>query len=195
MWCIPKVTPEFVGRMEDVLDLYKKDYDVKEPVICMDEESKQLIADTRENKPVRKGNPKKIDYEYKRNGTQNIFMAVEPKPGFRKTKITGHRKCPDFANFIKEIINLNRYRNTKKIHIVLDNLNTHFEKSFYKTFPKMETEKILNRIKFHHTPKHASWLNMAEIEIGIMDRQCTKGRIPSGKSLTKNISIWQKNRN
>jgi len=195
MWCIPKVTPEFIKRMEDVLDLYEKPYNPNKPVICFDEKSKQLIESARKSKPTKAGSPKRTDYEYERNGTRNIFMAVEPKAGFRKTKVTKHRKCPDFAKFIKELLTFNGYQNAKKIHIVLDNLNTHFEKSFYKTFPETEAKRISDRIEFHYTPKHASWLNMAEIEIGIMDRQCIGKRIPDKKSLVKNISAWRKDRN
>lgn len=195
MWRIPEITPEFIERMENVLDLYEKSYSSNEPVICFDEKSKQLIENARESKPTKAGSPKRTDYEYERNGTRNIFMAVEPKAGFRKTKVTNHRKCPDFAKFIKELINLKDYQEVKKIHIVLDNLNTHFEKSFYKTFSEAEAKRISDRIKFHYTPKHASWLNMAEIEIGIMDRQCIGKRISDKKSLVKNISIWRKDRN
>lgn len=195
MWCIPEVTPEFVERMENVLNLYEKPHNPKEPVICVDEKSKQLVENTRTCKPAKAGKPKRMDYEYKRNGTRNIFMAVEPRAGFRKTKATKSRKCPDFANFIKELVNLNRYRNVKKIHVVLDNLNTHFEKSFYETFSQTKAKKLLSKIKFHYTPKHASWLNMAEIEIGIMDRQCTGTRIKNESLLIEDISTWQRARN
>ena len=181
--------------MENVLNLYEKPYNPDEPVVCFDEKSKQLIESARKSKPIKTGSPKRTDYEYERNGTRNIFMAVEPKAGFRKTKVTSHRKCPDFAKFIKELTNLNRYQNSKKIHIVLDNLNTHFEKSFHKTFSEKEAKKVSDRIKFHYTPKHASWLNMAEIEIGIMDRQCIGKRISNKKSLVENISIWKRDRN
>lgn len=195
MWCIPEITEEFKKKMEDVLDLYTKPYDPKNPVICFDEKSKQLIGNAR--KPIKAimNKPKKIDYEYERNGTQNIFMAVEPKAGYRNVKITGRRTRKDFAEEIKRIINLERYEEADKIHIVLDNLNTHFEKSLYEAFSKMEAETILKRIEFHHTPKHASWLNMAEIELSILGRQCVNKRIPSKIMLARNISAWQKTRN
>jgi len=195
MWCIPEVTSEFVSRMENILNLYEKPYNPKEPVICTDEKSKQLIADTRKTKAVKAERVRRRDYEYQRNGTRNIFMAVEPKAGFRKTKITKCRKKPDFAKFIKELTRLKRYQKADKIHLVLDNLNTHFGKSFYETFSQTEAQTVLDKIEFHYTPKHASWLNMAEIEISIMDKQCTKGRIASAELLTQNISAWQKNRN
>lgn len=195
MWCIPEVNQEFADRMEHILDLYAKPYNPEEPIVCVDEKSKQLLADTRKSKPAKSGKPKRMDYEYKRNGTRNIFMAVEPLAGFRKAKVTKCRKRSDFAQFIKELSRLNRFQKIKKLHIVLDNLNTHFEKSFYKTFSETEADNILKGIEFHYTPKHASWLNMAEIEIGIMDRQCLGKRIADKKSLIKNISLWQKERN
>src|SRR3989344_4815716 len=195
MWCIPEVTQDFVERMEHVLDLYEKPYDRAQPVICVDKKSKQLIANTRTSKPPKTGKPKRTDYEYQRNGTRNIFVAVESKAGFRKASVTKQRKCTDFAKFIKRLVTLPRYRDTKKIHIVLDNLNTHFEKSFYQTFSQAEAAALLKRIEFHYTPKHDSWLNMAEIEIGIMDRQCLGKRIADKKSLVRNIAVWQKIRN
>lgn len=194
MWCIPNVTPEFIERMEHILELYEKPYNKKEPIICMDEKSKQLLEDTRIGKIQKNGVTRK-DYEYKRNGTQNIFVAVEPKGCFRITKVTNKRKKEDFAKFIRSLTNIKRYENAETIHIVLDNLNTHFEKSITETFEKEEAERILKRIQFHYTPKHASWLNMAEIEIGIMDRQCTKGRMESKEKLKKNLKIWEKSRN
>lgn len=195
MWCIPEITEEFKKKMEDVLDLYAKPYDPKNPVICFDEKSKQLIGNTRKPIKATKNKPKKVDCEYKRNGTQNIFMAVEPKAGYRNVKITERRTRKDFAEEIKRIINLERYEEADKIHIVLDNLNTHFEKSLYEAFTKTEAEVILKRIEFHHTPKHASWLNMAEIELSILGRQCVNKRIPSKIMLARNILAWQKARN
>jgi len=196
MWCIPNLTPEFIARMEDILDLYAKPYNPQEPVLCFNEKSKQLLADKRMVKnQTPRGRLRKRDYEYIRNGTRNIFVTIEPKGGYREVMVTEKRKIPDFATEIRRIIDLPRYRDTKKIHIVLDNLNTHFEKSFRETFSNKEAKRILVKIQFHHTPKHASWLNMAEIEIGILSRQCIRGRIPIEHMLTRKISAWQSTRN
>jgi hypothetical protein len=181
--------------MENILDLYALPYNPFEPVICTDEKSKQLLGSKRPAQLAKEHRLKRIDYEYKRNGTRNIFLAIEPKGGFRRTEIRLHRKATDFAYFIKELSELERYKNVRKIHLVLDNLNTHFAKSFYTTFSKTEAEQILSRIQFHYTPKHASWLDMAEIEIGIMDRQCIGGRIADEDALKRNITVWEKRRN
>lgn len=179
--------------MEDVLNLYEKPYNPIEPVICVDEKSKQLIQDTRKSFKAEKNKLKRIDYEYRRNGTRNIFLAVEPKAGKRRLKVTHCRKKPDFAQFIKELAK--NYSHAEKIHIVADNLNTHFEKSFYETFSKTEADHILKRIKFHYTPKHASWLNMAEIELSIAGRQCLNRRISTEEKLKQEIRYWQSYRN
>jgi hypothetical protein len=195
MWCVPTLTPEFIERMEDVLTLYGKPYDPKEPVLCFDEKSKQLIADTKPVHATKEGTARRRDYEYQRNGTSNIFVTVEPQGGYRTVTVTACRKKPDFANEIKRIGELPRYAHAEKLHIVLDNLNTHFEQSLYETFAKEEALKIMTRIVFHYTPKHASWLNMAEIEIGILDRQCIRGRIPTEEKLKKQIAAWQAERN
>lgn len=181
--------------MEDVLDVYEKPYNPKEPVICFDEKSKQLIADTRAIQSAKEGRPKRRDYEYKRNGTRNIFVTVEPKGGHREVAVTERRTRSDFAKEIQRIVDVPRYAKALKIHIVLDNLNTHCEKSIIQTFKKEESERLLSKIQFHHTPKHASWLNMAEIEIGILDRQCIKGRIPNEMTLQTKIEAWKKERN
>ncbi len=195
MWCVPKLTPLFIERMEDVLDLYAKPYDAKEPVICFDEKSKQLIGDTRAVKNTAEGKPRRQDYEYERHGTRNIFVTVEPKGGYRTVRVTPQRKKPDFAKEIRRIVELSRYEKAKKIHIVLDNLNTYFEKSLAETFGKKETRSMMRRIRFHHTPCHASWLNMAEIEIGILSRQSIRGRVPTEEKLAEKIAAWQKERN
>ena len=179
--------------MEDVLNLYEKPYNFAEPVICVDEKSKQLLQDKQKPVKARKGKLRRADYEYRRNGTRNIFLSVEPKAGQRQLKVTRHRKKPDFAQFIKELSK--KYSRTEKIHIVVDNLNTHFEKSFYETFSQTEADNILKKIEFHYTPKHASWLNMAEIELSIVGRQCLNRRIPTEEKLKQEIKYWQKYRN
>lgn len=193
MWCLPKVNQQFKERMEDVLNLYEKPYNFAEPVICVDEKSKQLLQDKQKPVKARKGKLRRADYEYRRNGTRNIFLSVEPKAGQRQLKVTRHRKKPDFAQFIKELSK--KYSRTEKIHIVVDNLNTHFEKSFYETFSQTEADNILKKIEFHYTPKHASWLNMAEIELSIVGRQCLNRRIPTEEKLKQEIKYWQKYRN
>jgi DDE superfamily endonuclease len=195
MWCIPKVTPEFIDRMENILDLYAKPYDPEEPMLCFDEKSKQLLQDTRAPLPMKSCIPVRRDYEYKRNGTRNIFITVEPKGGYREVAVTQRRQKPDFAKEITRIIALPRYRHAKKIHVVLDNLNTHFESSFIETFGKEEAVRITDRIAFHYTPKHASWLNMAEIEISVFSKQSIRGRIPTEDALISRAGMWQKERN
>ena len=195
MWCIPKVTPEFIERMEHVLELYGTPYNPLEPILCFDEKSKQLLKDTRAIQEMKEGRARRRDYEYKRNGTRNIFVTVEPKGGYRAATVTKRRTKQDFAHEMKRIMELPRYLTCRKIHVVLDNLNTHFEKSFLETFGKDETETIMRRIQFHYTPKHASWLNMAEIEIGILNRQCIRGRIPTEERLTAKVAAWQTERN
>ena len=194
MWCIAKLTKEYRKRMYRLLDLYSKPYDPNNPTICMDEKSKQLISDTREPIAMKPGKSEKIDYEYKRNGTMNIFAAVEPLAGKHILKVTKTRKRSDFAIFIKELVTKN-YHAAEKINIVCDNLNTHFEKSFYETFQRDEADTILKKINFYYTPKHASWLNMAEIEINMVDTECIGRRIPSEKVLREEIEEWQKKAN
>lgn len=181
--------------MEDVLDLYEKPYDPKEPVLCFDEKSKELREDTRKTAHTNQGRVRRRDYEYRRHGTRNIFVAVEPKGGYRSVRATHRRTKTDFAREIARIANLPRYKDADRIHIVLDNLNTHFPKSFIETFGEEKAKRILARIQFHYTPKHASWLNMAEIEIGVLSTQAIKGRVPSEDALRASLASWQKRRN
>lgn len=195
MWCIPTITPEFIERMEAVLDLYAKPYDPKEPVLCFDEKSKELRQDTRPHKKTKKGKVRRRDYEYVRKGTANIFVTVEPKGGYRNTRVTLRRRRPDFARELRRIVSLPRYRKARKLHLVLDNLNTHNEASLQETFGKKEALRIMRKVQFHHTPKHASWLNMAEIEIGVMSRQAIAERIHSQEKLMTALRAWQKRRN
>jgi len=178
--------------MEEVLDLYAKPYNPQEPVLCFDEKSKELHRDAR---PAIVGKITRRDYEYIRNGTANVFVTVEPKGGYRTVRATQRRTKPDFAHEARRIVNLPRYRRAHRIHMVLDNLNTHFPTSLIETFGSREAKRMMKKLIFHHTPKHASWLNMAEIEIGVMSRQVIKGRIPTAPILKNRLSAWQKRRN
>lgn len=196
MWCIGKITAVYRERMYDLLDLYAKPYNPKQPVICTDEKSKQLLQNKKSPIPLTPGRTERYDYEYRRNGTRNIFVAVEPKAGWRKAVMTRHRKKPDFARFIRDLIKVRRYRTVDKIHLVLDNLNTHFPASWSENFPQQVAERILKKIEFHYTPTHASWLNMAEIELSVMERECLGGRrIPDETALRRELAAWETRRN
>lgn len=192
MWCIPEVTPEFCERMDHILELYEQPYDPAEPVVCFDEKTLQLLEDVR---PPQYGKINKRDSHYRRKGTTNIFVAVEPQGGFRSTRVSAYRKKPDFAKEIKRITELSRYRNARTIHIVMDNLNTHTERSLVETFGEKKARKILDRVTFHYTPAHASWLNMAEIEISVMSRQCLTGRVGNYHLLRDRLARWRQMRN
>ena len=180
--------------MYKLLALYARPYNKQYPVVCMDEKSKQLIEDIRGSIPLKPGSPAKYDGEYRRMGTRNIFVAVEPLAGKRRIKVTLQRKKDDFAHFIKELADRD-YPQAKEIRLVLDNLNTHFAGSFYETFSKKEADRILKRIEFYYTPKHGSWLNMGEIEINMMDRECLARRIGQAEVLEREIACWSKQRN
>lgn len=194
MWVLPKVDDEFIARMEHVLGLYALPYDPNEPLICFDEKSLQLLSDARPALPTAPGKPRRRDYEYKRNGTRNIFLAVEPKAGWRSVRRTPRRTKRDFAHEIARIVGRARYRNARKLHIVLDNLNTHGEHSLLETFGEEKAMRLIARIAFHHTPKHASWLNMAEIELSILGRQAL-GRIATDALLAERLRVWECERN
>jgi hypothetical protein len=196
MWCIGDLTSEYVQRMYNLIDLYSIEYSEDNPVICIDEKSKQMIADSDKRTPIniKKGEFKKIDYEYKRNGTVNLFVSVEPKGGNHFVQVTERRTKEDFVNFILTLVN-EKYANAKIIHIVMDNLNTHFKKSFDDILGVEKSNHFFERVQFHHTPKHASWLNMAEIEIGILDRQCLDRRLPDRQTLEAEVKAWQDKRN
>lgn len=194
MWCIGRITVEYRERMYDLLGLYAKPYDPAEPVICVDEKSKQLLQQTRHALPAAPGRIAKEDYEYKRAGTRNLFVAVEPKAGHREVEVTRRRTKPDFVAFIR-FLALEVYAQARKIHLVLDNLNTHFRASFEEVMGVEAAAAFLSRFQFHYTPKHASWLNMAEIEIGILDRQCIGRRIGDEESLRTEVLAWEQKRN
>ena len=191
MWCIQTINAVFRTRMYTVLNLYEER--PKRPLVCLDEKPKQLLGEKRMSIPMKRGSSEKYDYEYVRNGTANIFMAVEFKAGKRVTRVTKRRTRTDFAQFVKMLID--EYPDAEVIRLVADNLNTHNEKSFYETFSKDEAERILSKIEFHYTPKHASWLNAAEIEINVMDIECTGRRIGDKEILTYEVAAWTKRRN
>lgn len=193
MWCIPTLTPEFRERMEDVISLCLEPYDPKRPVICLDEKSKQLLADSRRFLPLLPGKTAIQDYEYVRKGTRNIFVAVEPKGGKHYTQVTARRKKGDYARFLEMLIG--RYPGAKRLRIVQDNLNIHSGKSLVHTFGKRKADRLMKCVEFHHTPKHASWLNMAEIEIGILDRQCLNRRISTAEMMEQEVRAWTEKRN
>ena len=194
MWCIGKLTTEYRQRMYDLLDLYARPYRESEPVVCVDEKSKQFLEQPRVPIPASPGNPVKEDYEYKRAGTRNIFMAIEPKGGRRQVEVTARRTKGDFVKFVSHLAK-KVYAGAQKIHLVLDNLNTHFRGSFEEVLGVKRATHLLKRVEFHYTPKHASWLNMAEIEIGIMDRQCTGCRLPNEQALRSEVAAWTDRRN
>jgi len=194
MWCVGRITAEYRKRMYGLLRIYARPYNAKEPVVCVDEKSKQLLRQTRSPLPLQPGRCAKEDYEYKRAGTRNIFMAVEPKGGRRVVEVTARRAKADFVSFVKHLVE-NVYAATATVHLVLDNLNTHFRKTFVDVLGKAAATLLLRRVTFHYTPQHASWLNMAEIEIGIMDRQCTGQRIATAELLQTEVQSWQQQRN
>ncbi len=180
--------------MEDVLDVYKRPYDENYPVICFDETNKQLTKETRTPIPAEPGEVMRYDTEYERNGTSNIFLSYEPLKGKRQVKITDHRKKVDFAHYIKELVDVH-YSHAKKIILVMDNLNTHNGSSLYEAFAPKEAKRILDKLEIHHTPKHGSWLNMAEIELSHLNRQCLDRRIPDKGTLIRETAVWNKKRN
>ena len=194
MWCIGRITAEYRKRMYNLLHLYRLPYRKQEPVVCIDEKSKQLLQDSRSPLPAKPGAPAKLDYEYKRSGTSNVFVAVEPKGGRRVAEVTAHRAKPDFVRFVKILLE-QTYPSARKVHLVLDNLNTHFRSSFEEVLGRTAAAHLLRRVKFHYTPKHASWLNMAEIEIGILDRQCLDRRWPDRATMISEVAAWQQRRN
>lgn len=180
--------------MEDVLEVYTRPYDPKRPQVCMDEVSKQLVGETRTPIPAAPGQPERCDYEYVRNGVANLFMFFEPLAGWRKVKVTERRTMVDWAHAIRELVDLH-YPEAEKIVLVMDNLNTHDIGSLYEAFPPEEAFRIAQKLEIHFTPKHGSWLNMAESELSILSRQCLNRRIPSLERLQREVTAWQNERN
>ncbi len=194
MWCIPHVDGEYVARMEDVLDLYAEAPDRKRPVVCFDESPVQLIGEVRQPIPAAPGQLERYDYEYRRNGTVNLFVVIDVHRPWRKVKVTERRAAEDYAQCMRELVDVH-YPNAEYIRVVQDNLSTHTAGALYQAFPPAEARRILRRLEFHYTPKHASWLNMVEIEIGVLRGQCLDRRIDDPKRLRREVAAWELQRN
>ena len=190
----PEQDAEFVCAMEDVLEVYHRPYDRQRPQVCLDEASKQLISQVTTPVPAQPGQPAREDYEYKREGTANLFMLAEPLAGRRHVKVTDRRTAVDFARVIRELVDVH-YPDADRIVLVMDNLNTHKPASLYEAFEPAEARRLLEKLEIHHTPKHGSWLNMAEIELSVLGRQCLGDRIPDKSRLVQEVGAWEQCRN
>src|SRR5215813_1359232 len=194
MWCIPEIDGTYVARMEDVLDLYAETPDPKRPVVCFDESPTQLIGEVRQPIPAEPGQLERYDYEYKRNGTVNLFVFLDAHRPWRKVKVTDSRTAVDFAACMRDLTDVH-YPKAEQIRVVLDNLSTHSAGALYEAFPAREARRVLERLEFHYVPKHASWLNMVEIEIGVLRGQCLDRRIGTRQRLESEILAWERQRN
>jgi transposase len=194
MWCIPQVDAEYVARMEDVLDLYAELPDQKRPVVCFDESPIQLIGEVRTPIPAKPGQLERYDCEYKRNGTANLFVFLDVHRPWRKVKVTASRAAVDFAACMRELADVH-FPKAERIRVILDNLSTHSAGALYQAFPAAEARRVLRRLEFHYVPKHASWLNMVEIEIGVLAAQCLDRRLASIEQLAAETAAWERQRN
>ena len=195
MWCIPPLaSAEFVLAMEDVLAVYERPYDPQYPQVCLDETNKQLIGEVRDPLPMTPGHCQKYDSEYIRSGTANLFIATEPLAGWRHVEVTATRKRIDFAAFVRDLVD-GRYKDAIKVMLVMDNLNTHSIASLYEAFEPAEAKRIADKLEIHYTPKHGSWLNMAEIELSVLGRQCLDQRIADKAMLASEANEWERVRN
>jgi transposase len=193
MWCIAKIDGDYIARMEDLLDLYAEPHDPKRPVVCFDESPIQLIGEVRVPITPKPGKRYRYDSEYKRNGTANLFVMVDANRSWRKVKVTDRRANQDFAVCMRDLADID-YPYADKIRVVMDNLSTHTASAIYQTFPADEARRILRRLEFHYTPRHASWLNIVEIEIGVIRRQCLDRRIDSRAKLETEVRAWERRR-
>jgi len=180
--------------MEDVLEVYHRPHDPERPLVCLDETSKQLIAETRTPIPAKPGQPERFDYEYERNGTANLFMLFAPLEGWRHVEVTDHRAARDYARILKDLAD-RRFPKAVKIVLVQDNLNTHTAASLYQAFPAAEARRLVERFEWHYTPKHGSWLDMAESELAVLSSQCLDRRIQDKQTLTEEVAAWERDRN
>src|SRR5882724_7807056 len=194
MWCIPHIDGTYVARMEDVLDLYAEAPDPKRPVVCFDESPTQLIGEARQPIPAAPGRLERYDCEYRRNGTVNLFVFLDAHRPWRKVKVTEQRTARDFAECMRDLVDIH-YPQAEQIRVVMDNLSTHSAGALYETFAAAEAHRVLRRLEFHYTPKHASWLNMVEIEIGVLRGQCLDRRIAEKERLLSEIAAWERQRN
>jgi transposase len=194
MWCVPKIDAAYVARMEDVLDLYTSPPAAGTAVVCIDESPRQLIGEVRPATPVAPGRPARQDYEYCRNGTANVFLAVDAHRPWRAAKITERRAAIDFAGWMRDLVD-GPYAGCDRLQVVLDNLSTHTAAAFYEAFTPAEARRVLRKLEFHYVPKHASWLNMVEIEIGVLASQCLARRIPDLTTLRAEVDAWVAARN
>jgi len=190
----PKQNAEFVACMEDVLELYRRPYDPHVPVVCMDERPVQLVEETRVPLPPEPGRPRRVDYEYKRAGTASVFLFGETLKGWRRVTVRPRRTAVDWAHEVRTVLN-QRYANATKLILICDNLNTHKVASFYEAFAPVEARRLADRIEIHYTPKHGSWLNVAECELSVLSRQCLHRRTPDIHSLTRKLAAWHADRN
>lgn len=188
------MSAEFVAHMEEVLDLYAEPYNPNRPQVCFDETSKQLVAETRAPWPAKPGQVERYDYEYQRNGIRNLFLFLEPQRGWRHIAVTERRTMQDFAQQMRWLVD-EAYPQAEVVRVVMDNLNTHRPASLYEAFPPAEARRILQRLEFHYTPKHGSWLNMAEMEFSVFSRQCLDRRIPDEATLRREIRTLEGERN
>jgi hypothetical protein len=180
--------------MEDVLDLYAQPYDSRFPVVCFDESPYQLIGEVRQPQGPQPGQPQRYDYQYQRNGTCNLFMFFEPRTGWRHVEVTARRTKQDFAQCMQQLVD-GYYPEAEVIRVVVDNLNTHTPAALYECFPSREAHRLLQRLEFHYTPKHGSWLNMVEIELSVLAEQCLKRRLPDKATVQHEIAAWERQRN
>jgi DDE superfamily endonuclease len=180
--------------MEDILEVYHRPYDSKRPLVCMDEASKQQVKETREPLPRQVGKPERYDYEYERNGVSNLFMIFAPLEGWRHVEVTDRRTSVDFAHCLKDVVDVH-FAEAEQIVLVSDNLNTHKPAALYEAFAPAEARRIMEKLEWHYTPKHGSWLDMAEIELSVLQRQCLDRRIPDQEILKREVSAWQPERN